>query len=128
MSAAAILERTKQLIAANPRGAGMTGVWYGAFTQTSTTPDGQRVTFSEFVRLSLRQDGSTLSGQGSLGSGEKIELSGTLSNQDISATVANTTSAINVRMTALAAPSQITGSFAGFGAGARMEGMFTLVR
>lgn len=124
----AILQRTKDIISTLPRGDGLSGTWYGAFTQTNTSPQGETFTFSEFVRLTLQQQGTVLTGRGTLGSGDNLELSGTVTNQDVSAAVANTTSAINVRMTGLAAPSQITGSFAGFGAGAQMTGMFTLVR
>jgi hypothetical protein len=124
----AILQRTREIISTLPRGLGLSGTWYGTFTQTNTSPRGETITFSEFVRLSLQQDGPTLTGRGVLGSGDNIELSGTVTDQDISAAVANTTSAINVKMTAIAAPSQITGSFVGFGAGTRIEGMFTLLR
>jgi hypothetical protein len=124
----AILERTRQLIAELPRGDGLSGRWYGAFTQTNTGPQGQTFSFSQFVRVDFRQQGSSLNGTGSLGSGERIEVSGRVDQQQISAVVANITSAINTRMTALATSSQITGSFTGSAAGGSMQGTFTLVR
>lgn len=126
--ARAILQRTGEIIATLPRGSGLNGLWYGVFTQTTKSPQGEAFTFSEFVRVSMKQNGTTLTGSGALGSGEHIELDGTVTDHDITANISNTTSAINVKMTALAAPTQIAGSFSGFGAGARMEGTFTLLR
>jgi hypothetical protein len=69
-----------------------------------------------------------LVGNGTLGTGEVIELNGEVNRQDLTAAVANITSAINVKLTAIAAANQITGSFAGSGTGARLEGTFTLLR
>lgn len=124
----ATLQRTKELIEALPRGEGLEGTWYGAFSQTTTTEQGEVFAFSEFVRVSLEQDGDSLSGSGVLGTGEKIELVGRLEEQEITMSVANTTSAINSRLTGIVAPNQITGEFTGFGSGIRLEGTFTLLR
>jgi hypothetical protein len=124
----AILDRTKQLIESLDRGAGLTGDWYGTFSQTSSAQDGTEVAFSEFVKVKLEQVGSRVTGGGVLGSGEVIELEGDLGSQGLEATVANITSAINVNLSAIVATNQITGSFAGFGPGVQLEGYFTLVR
>jgi hypothetical protein len=126
--ARATLQRTKDIIESLSRGDGLTGRWYGMFAQTNTTAQGEVFAFSEFVRIDLAQQGTTLTGRGILGTSEIVELTGHVSQRDITAAVANTTSAINVSLTAIAAPSQITGSFTGFGAGVRMEGTFTLLR
>jgi len=126
--ARATLQRTKEIILSLPRGDGLTGTWYGTFAQTSTTAQGEVFAFSEFVRIDLKQQGNALTGSGVLGSGEVVELDGEVTRGDITASVANTTSAINVKLTAVAAPTQITGSFVGSGAGAKMEGTFTLLR
>lgn len=122
------LRRTKELIGQLARGDGLSGAWYGTFSQTSTGQDGSVVAFSEFVRLTLQQEGSHVTGSGTLGSGEVIELDGELSDHDLAAMVANTTSAINVKLNAIVASNQITGGFSGFGGGVRMEGNFTLLR
>jgi len=124
----ATLDRAKEIIHALPRGAGLSGTWYGVFAQTTKTVDGDVFAFSEFVRLDLSQTGSNLTGQGLLGSGEILELAGEAAGQNLGATVANTTSGINVRLTALVAHNQITGEFSGFGAGTRLDGTFTLFR
>jgi hypothetical protein len=124
----ATLERTKAIIDSLTRGNGLTSTWYGTFAQTTTSPRGETTSFSEFVRVEMKQVGSSLTGRGMLGSGEVIELRGQVSGESLTATVSNTTSGINTRMTALAAPSQVTGTFSGVGAGMRMEGAFTLVR
>lgn len=127
-TAQATLDEAKDIIDSLPRGDGVTGDWYGAFSQTTTTADGQVYAFNEFVRLTLDQTGSEFSGTGELGSGERLELTGTVDGSRITAAVANTTSAINVTMTGIDTPDQITGEFSGFGAGTRMKGTFTLLR
>ena len=123
-----ILQRTKEIIGALPRGEGLTGTWYGTFAQTTTTTQGETFAFSQFVRLALTQRDNVLVVNGTLGTGEVIEFNGEVTRQDITAAVANTTSAINVKLTAVAATNQITGSFAGSGTDARLEGTFTLLR
>jgi len=127
-TARATLNGTKEIIDSLPRGDGVTGDWYGAFSQTTTTANGQVYAFNEFVRLTLDQTGNAFTGTGELGSGEKLELSGTVNGSRITAEVANTTSAINVTMSGIDTPDQITGEFSGFGAGTRMKGTFTLLR
>lgn len=122
------LERTKNIIASLPRGSGLTGAWYGMFSQTSKTDQGEIFAFSQFVRLDLTEQNARVTGKGMLGSGELIEMSGTITGQQLSAAVANTTSAINVTLTAVVANSQITGEFTGFGAGQRITGTFALLR
>ena len=124
----AILQTTKEIIDSLPHGQGLNGKWYGTFAQTSITPQGEVFAFSQFVRLDLQQSGDSLRGQGILGTGEVIDLFGEVRQRSITAMVANTTSAINVTLTATAAPTQITGSFTGSGTGVRMEGTFTLLR
>lgn len=124
----ATLRRSKEIIENLPRGEGLTGTWYGMFAQTNTTADGEVFAFSEFVRIDLEQNGQALTGRGMLGTGDIVELTGNVAERDITAAVANTTSAINVKLTAVSAPSQITGEFAGYGAGTRMTGTFTLLR
>lgn len=123
-----ILSETKKIIDGLPRGEGLAGRWYGTFAQTSTSPQGETIAFSQFVRLDLRQRGDSLLGSGALGTGEVVELNGVLHDSRITAMVANTTSAINVSLSALAAPTQITGSFAGSGTGQTIQGTFTLLR
>lgn len=124
----AVLERAKEIITSLPRGAGLSGTWFGTFAQTNRSPDGDTFSFSEFVRINLTQEGELLGGTGVLGSGDTLELVGRVTDSQISAAVANTTSAINVRMTAVAAATQITGTFTGAGAGVQMKGTFTLLR
>lgn len=122
------LERARQLIDSNPRGAGLSGVWYGIFSQITTLNNGATLGMNQFLRIQLTDSNGTVSGIGVLGTGEKIELSGSEHNQHLDATVANVTSAINVTANAITAPTQITGEFSGFGQGARLHGQFTLLR
>jgi hypothetical protein len=128
VDARATLKRTQEIINDLQRGDGLSGRWYGTLAQTTTTTDGDVIAFSEFVRLDLEQVEEQLSGNGTLGTGELLELSGTVHGTDVAAAVANITSGINVKLTALAAPSQITGEYTGFGAGMHLEGTFTLLR
>lgn len=124
----ATLNRTKEIIDSLPRGEGLSGTWYGVLAQNTTAADGSKIAFSEFVRLHLEQNEKALTGNGLLGTGEVLELSGEVTGPELTATVANTTSGINVRLTALAAPTQITGEYSGYGAGIRLTGTFTLIR
>lgn len=98
------------------------------FAQTTVVASGETIAFSEFVRLDLMEHGGEVSGGGSLGSGERIELRGTQNGGRLEAAVANVTSAINVELVAIAAESQITGRFAGAGAGQEITGTFVLLR
>ena len=123
-----ILERSKQILSSLPIGEGLSGRWYGTVAQTSTISNGEVVAFNEFVRLDLEQQGEQIRGKGILGTGEIIEFTGDASEGQMNGIVANTTSGINARLTGLAAPNQITGSFTGSGTGVTMEGTFTLLR
>jgi hypothetical protein len=127
-SPAATLDRTKVIIEELQRGEGLTGEWYGMFSQTTRTDQGETFAFSQFVKLELIEESGRVTGRGVLGSGEVIELDGALSGQQLTAAVANVTSAINVALTAIAASSQITGEFTGAGAGQRLTGTFVLLR
>ncbi len=122
------LEKAGQLATSLRRGEGVTGPWYGMFSQTSRLDNGETVGFSQFVRLELSQIGNHITGKGLLGSGEVIELTGQADGARMTAAVANTTSAINVSLSAVAAPSQITGEFAGAGVGQRIAGTVVLLR
>jgi hypothetical protein len=127
-TASEILNRTEEIISGLPEGDGLTGSWYGTMSQTTTMANGEVYALNEFVRMDLEAEDGQVSGVGVLGSGEELELSGQVSGSELQATVANTTSAINVRLRGLHASRQITGEFEGVGVGARLEGTFTLVR
>src|SRR5690606_19715057 len=122
------LDRSAHIVRTLPRGEGSSGTWYGMFSQTTQTQQGETFSFSEFVRLELVEDNGKITGKGSLGSGELIERSGPVSGSTLSGAVANITSAINVGLTAVAAANQITAEFSGSGAGQRMNGTFVLLR
>jgi hypothetical protein len=127
-SPSATLDRTKVIIEELRRSDGLGGDWYGMFSQTTRTDQGETYAFSQFVKLELVDDSGRVTGRGVLGSGEVIELEGALSGPQLTAAVANVTSAINVTLTAIAASSQITGEFTGAGAGQRLTGTFVLLR
>ena len=124
----AMLERARATIQGLKRGTGLNGAWYGMFSQTSKLDNGETVAFSQFVKVDLVQQGSSVRGTGKLGSGELIELTGQADGSRLSMTVANTTSAINVELSAIAASTQITGEFTGSGAGQRISGTVVLLR
>jgi hypothetical protein len=122
------LERTKNMISTMNRGPGLSGTWYGMFSQKSVTETGETIAFSQFVRLDLTEKGGRITGDGLIGSGEVLSLTGELAGSRLSAAVANTTSAINVQLTGIVAPTQITGEFEGGGAGQHISGSVTLLR
>jgi hypothetical protein len=122
------LDRAKAIIEALPRGPGLTGGWHGMLSQTTKLDNGETVAFTEFVKIDLVEKDGRLAGKGKLGSGEIVELTGEVANSRISAAVANTTSAINVTLSAVATPNQITGEYTGFGAGQRLTGTVVLLR
>lgn len=127
-SGPAILQRSKQIIQELSRGRGLSGTWYGIFSQTTTTTEGQEVAFSEFVRIELLEKEGELAGNGLLGTGEVIELNGQLDGQRMEAAVANTTSGINVVVTGIPAESQITAEYEGYGPGQTLTGTVLLLR
>lgn len=122
------LERAAVIIAAMSRGPGLTGPWYGMFSQVTKMDNGETIAFSQFVRLELTDSGGHITGRGTLGSGEIVELAGKMDGPRLNAAVANTTSAINVVLTGIAATSQFTGEFSGSGAGQRLSGTVVLLR
>lgn len=124
-----VLERTKGVIENLPRRKGVAGRWYGVFAQTTTNEEGESFAFSEFVKVDLSEgeDGG-VEGDGILGSGEELQISGEVDGQELSGSVANTTSGINVTLSAIAAETQITGEFSGYGAGQTLSGTVLLLR
>ena len=122
------LERTKKMISAMTRGPGVSGIWYGMFSQKSVTDAGETINFSQFVTVELTEKAGRVTGDGLIGSGDVLSLTGELSGSRLSAIVANTTSAINVQLAGIIAPTQITGEFIGAGAGQHISGSVTLLR
>lgn len=123
------LAETKRIVGSVRRGEGIEGQWFGVFTQTSTFPDGSSGSFSQFVRADFGQQGSSIDGTGMIGTGEELEFKGTLGPfGEIEIVVANTTSAINSRISGLVAADQMTLEFDGAGAGQRVSGTAVLFR
>jgi hypothetical protein len=91
------LEEAKKIILTLGRGEGMTGNWYGVFSQTSTLDNGQTVSFNQFSRVDLQQKANIVTGKGEIGTGEQLEISGRVENGQFEGIVANSTSAINSR-------------------------------
>jgi hypothetical protein len=127
---AATLEQTKRIIDGLSRdGRGATGLWHGTISQVTRLDDGETIAFSQFARLELVEaDDGRVTGAGTLGTGEVIEFDGRISGQRLDAAVANTTSAINVTLTGIVTPSQITAEYEGYGAGQRLTGTAVLLR
>jgi hypothetical protein len=122
------LERSRKIIEGLSRGPGLSGTWYGMLSQTTRTDQDQEVAFNAFMRIKLVEDQGRLVGKGELGSGEVIELNGRVNGQQIRGAVANTTSAINVSFSGIAASSQITAEYEGIGVGQRLTGTVVLLR
>lgn len=126
---AAVLERAGEIVSNLPSGPGLSGRWYGLFSQTSRLDGGEVFAFSEFVQVALEEtEEGRVTGEGLLGSGEVIEFDGELENNRIAAVVANVTSGINVEFSAIPGETQMTGEFAGYGAGQRVSGTVALFR
>lgn len=122
------LKQAKEIIETLPQGDGLSGTWYGLFSQTTTLNNGQSVAFSEFVRIDMNETDGNLTGKGMLGTGEVVELVGRVDGDRVEATVSNITSGINVSLSAIAVDNQMTAEFSGFGAGQRLSGTVLLLR
>lgn len=70
------LEEAKKVALSIEREQGMTGGWYGVFSSTSTLDNGETVSFNQFVRVDLQQKANTVTGNGEIGTGEQLEISG----------------------------------------------------
>lgn len=124
-----ILERTKDVIDDLSREPGLSGRWYGIFTQTVTDAEDEVYGFTEFLHVDLEEtEDGAVEGTGMLGSGERLEILGELDGSELNASVANVTSGINVVATAITAETQIAGDFAGFGLGQQIDGTVLLLR
>ena len=101
------LNQSKRKALSLYRGDGMTGDWYGVFSQNSTLENGETVSFNQFFRATLLQDGNKITGTGEIGTGEQLEISGTIAAGQFEGVVANTTSAINSRFSGIVADEQV---------------------
>jgi hypothetical protein len=123
-----ILEAARARIESMTRGEGMSGQWYGLFSQETRLSNGETVAFNSFVRLDLVQSGDSVRGKGELGSGEVIDFQATLLQGELKGVVANTTSAINSKVAGIVAENQVTASFTGVGVGQELKGTAILLR
>jgi hypothetical protein len=122
------LEEATKIILTLGRGEGMTGNWYGVFSQTSTLDNGQTVSFNQFSRVDLQQKANIVTGKGEIGTGEQLEISGRVENGRFEGIVANITSAINSRLSGIVADEQVVVEFSGAGVGHRVQGDTVLFR
>jgi len=122
------LERSRSIIEGLQQGSGLSGSWYGVFSQRTKTDRGQELAFTQFLRIDLVDEDGAITGKGQLGSGEVIALKGHVEGQQITGAVANTTSGINVAFAGIAASTQITAEYTGIGAGQRLTGTVVFLR
>jgi hypothetical protein len=122
------LEEAKKILLSLGRGEGMTGNWYGVFSQTSTLNNGQTLSFNQFSRVTLQQNANMVTGKGEIGTGEQLEISGRVENGRFEGIVANITSAINSRLSGIVADEQVVVEFSGAGVGHRVQGVAVLFR
>jgi hypothetical protein len=123
-----VLESAKGRIEGMERGVGLSGDWFGVLAQTTTLEDGSTVAFNEFLQISIVDDAGELTGRGTLGSGEVVQLQGTVDGTRVTGAVANTTSAINVAVQGVVLADQITLEYEGVGPGQTLTGTAVLLR
>jgi hypothetical protein len=90
------LRQAKQVIDRMQRGPGLAGDWYGVFAQVSTLQDGRKFAMNNFLRLRITQEGNKLIGTGELGTGEKISVDCAVNGDEVTGTVTNTSSLLNL--------------------------------
>jgi hypothetical protein len=90
------LQQAKEVIDRMQRGPGLAGDWYGVFAQVSAMQDGRKFAMNNFLRLRISQDGNKLTGSGELGTGEKILVDCAVNGDEVTGTVTNTSSLLNL--------------------------------
>lgn len=122
------LEEARNIALSNPREEGLTGRWFGVFSQQIKDNSGEQYNVNSFFVIGLGEADGKIAGKGVAGNGGRIELYGTRSGHKIEAVIVNKDAGVNSAMEATASPEQISGSYKGSGRGLTWRGDFAMYR
>ena len=121
-------EQAQTVAMAPRRGEGVSGDWQGMLSQESSAGDGSMVALGRFLRVSLQQAGTTISGVGEVSTGERLKISGTVEKGRSHGIVENVTYGMASRFVGTVADAEIVVHFTRGGGEADVHGVATLHR
>ena len=121
-------EQARTIAMVPRRGEGLSGEWQGVLSQESSAGDGSMVALGRFLRVSLQQAGTTISGFGEVSTGERLKISGTLEKGRSHGIVENITYEMASRFVGTVTDAEIVVHFTRGGGDADVHGVATLRR
>lgn len=121
-------EQAQPVAMASRRAGGLSGDWQGVLSQESGTSDGSMVALGRFLRVSLQQAGTTISGVGEVSTGERLKISGTVEKGRSHGIVENVTYGMASRFVGTVADAEIVVHFTRGGGDTDVHGVATLRR
>jgi len=128
LSTEGALEKAKALVVSSRRGEGMTGDWYGVFSQESVLQNGKMVSFNRFFRVGLDQKGNAVLGSGETSAGEQLRISGKEIDGNFQGIVDNVTHGITAQLLGTVTDEQTVLNFDGLGMQEKVKGIAALYR
>lgn len=126
---ASTVPRQAKTIAMAPRRAeGLSGDWLGVLSQESTRSDGIPVSLDQFFRVSLEQVGTTITGSGEIGTGERLTISGTVEKGHSQGIIENVTYGVASPFVGTVSDEEIVVQFTRGGRAEGVQGVATLYR
>lgn len=110
------------------RAEGLSGDWLGVLSQESTTSDGIPVSLDQFFRVSLEQVGTTITGSGEIGTGERLTISGTVEKGHSQGIIENVTYGVASPFVGTVSDEEIVVQFTRGGRAEGVQGVATLYR
>lgn len=124
----AALEQAKTMAMLPRGGEGMTGDWYGVFSQESTLNNGKTISSNRFLRVGLLENGNTVSGSGEMITGERLKISGKRENGKFQGIVDNLTVSVTSQVSGSVTDEETVVTFIGVGIDERVQGVAALYR
>lgn len=121
-------EQSRTIAVVSRRGEGLSGEWQGMLSQEFSAGDGSMVALGRFLRVSLQQAGTTISGIGEVSTGERLKISGTVEKGWSHGIVENITYGMASRFVGTVADAEIVVHFTRGGGDADVHGVATLHR
>ncbi|MBK9947472.1 MAG: hypothetical protein IPP12_09860 [Nitrospira sp.] len=128
MAVPAAPEQARTIAMVSRRGEGLSGEWQGMLSQESSAGDGSMVALGRFLRVSLQQAGTMISGFGEVSTGERLKISGTVEKGRSHGIVENVTYGMASRFVGTVADAEIVVHFTHGGGEADVHGVATLHR
>ena len=110
------LNSAKTILQKMEKGIGVSGDWFGFFSQEGELTNGETYSLNSFFYIKLQQNGSNVTGFGKLGTGDDIRINGVIEGNKMKTTVQNLTAGVNSVVESIVSADQVTSNFYGDGA------------